>query len=106
MTRRYYRLQEFFLGYLHPDWRVDAATMGEVVDEFLATADGDLIDDVAVELDELLGEDDTEDELNSRMLHEYSLFYDPRRDGLTMRAWLEELRSQLGPNHPGSGSGV
>ena len=105
MTRRLLRLQEFFLGYFHPDWRLDAATTSEVVEEFLATADGDLINDVAVDLDELLEEDAPEDELHSRMLREYSLSYDPWSEGLTMRAWLVGLRSQLGPRVAGGGSG-
>ena len=84
-----------FLGYFHPDWRLNAESRQEVVADFLATAQDADIRRVVEELTELLAEPLEESELHTLVLSEYSLFYDPWRDELTMREWLEGLRREL-----------
>jgi hypothetical protein len=95
MRRRYHGLQDFFLGYFHPDWQLDAATRGEVVDAFLASADPDLVKLVISDLSDLLAEPLTEEELHGLILDEYSLFYDPWRENVSMRGWLEGLEHEI-----------
>ena len=97
MNRRFFHLQEFFLCYFHEDWNLDATTTAEVIHEYLACEDEAKIAVVLAELDELLQTTVPEDELRSRMLREYSLSYDPKADGLTMRSWLQSLRDQMAP---------
>jgi hypothetical protein len=91
VTRRYGYLQEFFLGYFHPDWRLDAESRTDVVEDFLSAADQTLVRGVVNDLEELLGEPLDEEALHEKVLREYSLFHDPWQNGETIRGWLEGL---------------
>lgn len=95
MIRRYEALQDFFLGYFHPDWRLDAADRSEVVEAFLASNDSHTVKEVLRDLQDLLAEPLKEPELRSLVLERYSLFFDPAQEGITMRDWLEGLRLEL-----------
>ena len=95
MTRRYDALQDFFLGYFHPDWRLDDSSRGAVVKEFRNTADRDTVTRLATDLRELLAEPLGEEDLHEMILNEYSLFYDPWRDEISMREWLEGLLKEV-----------
>jgi hypothetical protein len=37
----------------------------------------------------------SEEQLHDTMLREYSLFYDPWRDGISMREWLGGLLTEM-----------
>jgi hypothetical protein len=95
MTRRYDALQEFFLGYFHPDWRLDDDSRSAVVDRFKRTAAEDAASHVAADLADLLAEPLREEDLHETVLSEYSLFYDPWRDEVTIREWLEGLLKEM-----------
>jgi hypothetical protein len=95
MKRRYDALQEFFLAYFHPDWQLDADSGSEVVEDFVRTSDPKFVDRVKVDLRELVVEPISDAEMHDTIIREYSLFYDPTRDNLTMRAWLESLLREL-----------
>lgn len=95
MKRRYLALQDFFLGYFHPDWQLDAASRGAVVTAFLGAESPARVAAVATDLRELLAEKVEESELHNVLLKEYSLFYDPWTDELTMTEWLEGLLKEV-----------
>ena len=95
MTRRYYALQEFFLGNFHPDWQLDAADRTEAVETFLASADSEFVKGVLIDLRELLAQPLDEQQLHDSILDNYSLFYDPWKEHTTMRGWLEGLEREL-----------
>jgi hypothetical protein len=95
MKRRYNSLQEFFLCYFHPDWRMDAASWAEVVKDFVDTADPGLIAGVVSDLREITAETASDDELAATVVREYSLSYEPSDDGLSMRAWLKAILAEL-----------
>lgn len=95
MTRRYAALQEFFLGYFHPDWRLDHDSRVAVVQEFKRTAAKDAPTQVAADLTELLAEPLSEEDLHAKVINDYSLFYDPWSDELSMREWLEGLLKEV-----------
>jgi hypothetical protein len=95
MSRRLYSLQEFFLGYFHPDWELDSPSRAAVVEEFLRTAEPSQAQSVADDLRELLGRKLTEEQLRSLVLDEYSLFFDPWRHEISMREWLEGLLHEV-----------
>jgi hypothetical protein len=95
MTRRYFALQDFFLGYFHPDWQLDASDSSEVVEAFLASADPEQVKKVLIDLRELLSESRNETELHDAVLNDYSVFYDPWKENVTMRDWLEGLSKDL-----------
>jgi hypothetical protein len=95
MSRRFTALQDFFLGYFHPDWRLDASSRGDVVKEFLKTAEQEVVRATARDLRDLLDLSMSEEQLHDTMLREYSLFYDPWRDGISMREWLGGLLTEM-----------
>lgn len=95
MKRRYFAVQELFLGYFHPDWQLDADSRLEVVTHFLRAEDPSLIDQVVDELRELLQEPVSDDELHRSVDEDYSLYYDPSHENITMRAWLTGLLQEL-----------
>jgi len=95
VKRRYFAVQELFLCYFHPDWQLDADSRLEVATDFLETADPILIDHVITELRELVQEPISDDEFHQSIDDDYSLYYDPSYDNLTMRAWLAGLLQEL-----------
>ena len=95
MSARYYAIQEFFGGYLHEDWDLEGSTTIDVARRFHREADPKDVAAVLAELDLLVREPLSEEELHSRMLTDYSLYYDPWKDELTMREWLTQVRAVL-----------
>jgi CdiI immunity protein len=102
VKRRYFAVQELFLSYFHPDWQLDADSRLEVATDFLDTADPILIDQVIEELRELVQEPMADDEFHQTIDEDYSLYYDPSHENVTMRAWLTGLLQELegGRNKP------
>jgi hypothetical protein len=95
VKRRYFAVQELFLSYFHPDWQLDADSRLEVATDFLDTADPILIDQVIEELKELVQEPMSDDEFHQTVDEDYSLYYDPSHENVTMRAWLTGLLAEL-----------
>jgi hypothetical protein len=95
MTRRYWHLQDLFLAYFHEDWRLDAESRTEVVEDFLSTADHERVRGIARDLQELLQEPLDEQTLHDKVLREYSLVHDPWQEDETMRGWLEGLLREI-----------
>ena len=95
MTRRLYALQDMFLGYFHPDWTMNDASSLEVIKRFRRETNPQLIRAVIGELDELLNAPLSEEDLHNHVVNDYSLFYDPWKDELTMREWLIRVKEAL-----------
>jgi hypothetical protein len=95
VKRRYFAVQELFLSYFHPDWQLDAESRLDVAMDFLDTADPILIHQVIEELRELVQEPMADDEFHQTIDEDYSLYYDPSRENVTMRAWLTGLLREL-----------
>lgn len=95
MTARYFAVQDFFLCYFHPDWELDADSRLEVVMEYLGVASPIVIDNVITELRELVEEPIADDEFHEMIDRDYSLYYDPMRENVTMRAWLRGLLAEF-----------
>jgi hypothetical protein len=95
VSNRYFALQEFFLTYFHPDWRQDDSSRGGVVQKYLRVASPKDVEDVQSDLQALLDEPLDEHQLHNKVLGEYSLSYDPWREKISMREWLEGLARDL-----------
>lgn len=93
-VKRFYAVQDFFLSYFHPDWRVDGSSPDDVLRHF-ASHDRKGAQQVAAEIDEIIDLDDPEDTIRAFVLARYALHYDPSVDGLTMRQWLRQARIVL-----------
>ena len=98
-VKRFYAVQEFFLTYLHPDWRLDDPSPDAVVARFRRQA-AESVPALADELEELAALPVLDDVLRDHVLRRYDLNYDPQLDGLTMRQWLQHVGATL----RGSGS--
>jgi hypothetical protein len=95
MTARYFALQDFFLCYFHPDWQLDADSRFEVVVDYLNVADPVVIGNVITELRKLVEEPMPDDEFHEMIDRDYWLHYNPARENVTMRAWLQGLLQEL-----------
>lgn len=91
---RYLNLQSLFLDYFHPDWALDASR-ADVAREYVRTTQRAVVATTLRELNSLLSEASSEQELHERVLRDYSLFYDPWRDEIGMREWLSGLAGEI-----------
>lgn len=95
MTRRYHALQDLFLNYFHPDWRLESGSRADAVRKYLATAHPNAVQQLISEIHELLGAELTDEQLRELLLKQYSLFYDPWKDEVTAREWLAGVAQDL-----------
>jgi CdiI immunity protein len=93
-VKRFYALQDFFLGYLHPDWILDDPTTDSVLKRF-AKERPEAIPEVLDEISELSALDVPDETLRAHLFERYDLRYDPSGDGLTMRQWLRHAQILL-----------
>lgn len=87
-------LDNFLAAYFHQDWMLDHDSARAVVDDY---ADGEseaTVGRLRGELDALLASDADEARL-AALLRDNGCEYDPARDGLGYRQWLESVRAQL-----------
>ncbi len=95
MKKRYYALQDLFIAYFHEDWRLDSSSRGEVIHNFVSYENPERVQAVIGDLRELLTERVSEVKLHETIMSDYSLVYDPWKDGMKMRDWLQEMLQEL-----------
>jgi cytochrome c-type biogenesis protein CcmH/NrfF len=95
VKRRYDALQRFFLCYVYPDAHLDADSQLRVASDLLGTGDEILLDQVINDLRELIQEPASDQQLHETIYEEYSQFYDPSHNNITMRIWLVGLLEEL-----------
>ena len=88
------QLVQFFGGYFHEDWDLEAATPVGVVAASV-NANPKMKAEVAAAIRSLLAELRTDSELGHALFHDFGCYYDPEADGLTARAWLTAVTLQL-----------
>ena len=93
-VKRFYAVQEFFLTYFHPDWRLDDQSPDAVLARFRRDA-AESVTSLVGELDELTALPVPDNVLRDHVLRRYDLNYDPQLDGLTMRQWLQHVGAML-----------
>jgi hypothetical protein len=89
-------LDDFVRAWFHPDWDRDAANADEVIDEFLAVAGPNELDDVRRDAERLLEGTPDDTVLCARLL-DSGLSWAPRSDELATRSWLRHLVDRLTP---------
>jgi hypothetical protein len=93
-VKRFYAVQDFFLSYFHPDWKLDDRSADAVIDRFKRVA-AESVPTRVGELEELSSLPVPENVLRDHVVRRYDLSYDPQIDGLTMRQWLEHVNASL-----------
>jgi hypothetical protein len=94
MNQTYPNLDEFFGTYFHQDWNSDAASAREIVENYLREWPAEGVAAARTELEKLLSEVESESELG-RCVQQLGCYYNPPGDGLTYRAWLEQVARVL-----------
>jgi hypothetical protein len=95
VSQQHDALKNFFVSYFHPDWQSEFPSRGAAVEDFLRTAGPGRPQAVARDLRDLLGQNLTEEQLHTLVLHEYSRFFDPWQHEISTRQWLEGLLREL-----------
>jgi CdiI immunity protein len=97
MTKQDQReLHQFFAGYFHEDWPVDALNPDDVISSFIAAPHpagelsrlADLVDSYACHL----SNDET---LEQALFMDLGCYYSPSVEGLSARIWLRHVASRL-----------
>jgi len=93
-TPSYSALDDFIGSYFHQDWRLDHASRADVVSLLVRTRP-ELAHSVTQDLQALLAEERTDEQLRDLLLWQYHLSYDPWRDEISMREWLSGLLREI-----------
>lgn len=93
--RDYPTLENFFSAYFHQDWAMEHGTADEVIAYYRRSESPEQLSRVHGEAKELLGEDLGEAALAARITALGSE-YDPTRDGMTWRGWLQQFAGAIG----------
>ena len=86
-------LRHLVTAYFHEDWRLDAASVVDVVRQYVAREPAENVAAVRHELSQLPASGSSEADLRRLVLDQWQSSYDPVLAGGTARAWLEEIRS-------------
>ena len=87
-------LETFILAYFHQDWRLDNASRAEVANNLVRTQ-SEMAHSVTQDLQALLAEERTDEQLRDLLLWQYHLSYDPWRDEISMHEWLSGLLTEI-----------
>jgi len=94
MTSRNDRLQQFFGAYFHQDWDVEGATCWEdVVDSYMASVPGALVDELRRDLSDWLVEARSCSSPNLDLT--FGCDFEPETVGLTGREWVAKIVQRL-----------
>ncbi len=95
LVRRYPDFDSLTRGYFYPDWRLHWSTVYEVYDAAFADFGEEGRRDLRREVEQILDTYRTDEEVLG-FLEAMDVTFNPeRRFGLTLRAWLEDLRDRL-----------
>lgn len=90
------KLRQFFSGYFHEDWPLEAASSDQVLAAYLRQrhSPDDLIR-LAASIDSYTRATADDEELEQLLLADLGCYYVPAADGLSARAWLGRVATQL-----------
>jgi hypothetical protein len=91
------RTDELFGAYFHQDWSMDAKDWKGIVRAFISDSTADEVASTISELQALLHDVESEEEIERLLYTEFGCYYTPRPDlgGLSVRKWLEEVCEEL-----------
>ena len=88
-------LFHFLGGYFNEDWDLEAEDYRGIVVLFMKQEPREQITQTLTELQELLAQKRSEDELEKCPFHELHHRYNPTPDGLTLSQWLVSMADQI-----------
>ena len=95
--KSYHRLEHMFGAYFHQDWDTEGNDWPELVGNYLRDVTNQDALATAAEIDDLLSEGDTEEQLEERLLNQFGCCYDahPDADGPGFKNWLLVVANML-----------
>jgi hypothetical protein len=93
LRERFPELYQFFGGYFHEDWDLDAEDDAGVVRFFKSLAPSERVLEVRRQLEAFLSLGLPEEETQKAVWHSFGCAYDPGE--LPMRSWLQRIRREL-----------
>lgn len=91
----YAHLPLLFGGYFHQDWRLEASSVTQAVQNFVSHEPSHNVREARAELRHLMASDLTDVELHDLIVDEWGSCFDPMLIGVEMRAWLAEIDAAL-----------
>ena len=85
----------FLGGYFNEDWNLEADDDKGIVALFMKQESREQISQTLAELQELLAQKRTEDDLKRYLFYELHCRYNPTADGLSLTQWLASIADQL-----------
>jgi hypothetical protein len=96
MRSSHERLSQFFSGYFHEDWELEADDPSGIIDLYLSQqAAREQQIGVAADLDTLLSSDLSDEAVSKMLFQDLGCYYDPAADGLSARTWLQDVSRRL-----------
>ncbi|MFO0882746.1 MAG: contact-dependent growth inhibition system immunity protein [Pirellulales bacterium] len=94
---KYPRLEHMFGTYFHQDWDTEGNDWPDLVCNYLRDVSQQVVISTASEIDDLLAEGQTDEQLEERLLSQFGCCYDahPDADGPGYRVWLNEIAKML-----------
>ena len=89
-------LREFFAGYFHEDWRVEANTPDQVISNYAAQlSDRSRVAELRDAIIAFIADHPDEDDLANALLGEFDCYYSPKALGRSTKQWLLHVAEKL-----------
>ena len=90
------RLHQFFAGYFHEDWPLEADSPDEVVSAFVRQPEaGRDLGELSGSIVAFVEDHPNDDELDAALFKELGCYYSPRAGGISTRSWLLGVAAKL-----------
>lgn len=92
------RLYQFFAGYFHEDWSVEADSPDQVLSAFVRQRGGGCdLEELSRSIVAFVREYPKDDEIDEALFKELGCYYSPRAEGILTRSWLLSVAAKLDP---------
>ena len=90
------RLHQFFAGYFHEDWPLEADSPDGVVSAFVRQrGDARELEQLSSSIMAFVDDHPNDDELGEALFKELGCYYSPIADGISTRSWLLGVAAKL-----------
>lgn len=88
-------LKQFFGGYFHEDWRLEAQSPEEALKEYTTHSNQTERILLSKAIQDYIDRFPNEDELSEKLFHELGCYYNPAPSGMPVREWLRGIAVRL-----------
>lgn len=89
-------LFQFFAGFFHQDWRVEAETPDQVISQFASQqSDPSTLAELSDSIIAFIADHPDEDDLANALFRELGCYYSPKAIGKSTKDWLQHVAKAL-----------